>query len=120
MVLAASWGNVKNSTVGARGMGEVIERAASLGDYELAEKLYKSAAGNVLGAESELEDVIYPEKVVERRIGELEEKLVQYLGNREIYLAIADLYEQLGEAEKSGEYREKARVLDPNNSIFQP
>lgn len=132
IVLLASALNVKNSVVGARGSEEVVSKAAERGDYETAKELFnqrtkESENRGVLGAETDpssdeasLEDRVYPEKVVERRIDELEEKLGEYPGDREIYLALADLYGQLGNQDKSDEYREKARVLDPNNPIFQP
>lgn len=118
VVIAVSWGNVKNSVVSARNVRDVIEKAVNRGDYQTAKELLTN--DGVLGVESELEDKVYPERVVERRIGVLEEKLKEYPENRDIYLALADLYGQLDNQEKSDEYREKARVLDPNKPIFQP
>jgi len=114
------------SLSGARSAEEATRMAASRGDYTLARQLLTNqqtsgASSNlVLGVSTDLpaqagmEDLVYPEKVVERRITELEEKLREYPGNRQIYLTLAGLYEQLGNQEKSSEYREKARVLDPN------
>ena len=120
--------NVKNSTVGARELRDVIEKAVERGDYFLAEHLYQTEGKQVLGSSSELEDKIYPERVVERRIAELESRLEEYPGNREIYLILANLYQQLEGTrvdtgvdpykDKATEYREKARVLDPNHVIF--
>ncbi len=115
VMLLASALNVKNSVVGATSLGGVTKRAAERGDYELARWLYEAGGDKVLGAGSELEDKVYPERVIERRIAELEEKLEEYPGNREIYLLLTDLYGQVGNQELESEYREKARVLDPNN-----
>ena len=112
--------NVKNSVVGARDLRQVIEKAAERGDYGMAEQLYTTEDVQVLGASNELEDLVYPERVVERRIAELEQKLEDYPGNREIFLAMAELYREIGNTEKSQEYFEQARILDPNNAIFQP
>ena len=122
LVLVTSVFNVKNSVVGLDSLGQVIIKSAKSGDYTLAEELFKKlevgqSGNNILGSESELEDVVYPEKIVERRIFQLENKLVEYPGNREIYLELAGLYGQLGHEEQSNEYREKARILDPNNDI---
>lgn len=108
VVVVASALNSKNSTVGARGVEEVVARAAKLGDYQLAQKLWNDSM-------SEFEDLVYPERRIERRIAELEAKLEEYPGNRQIYLGLTDLYEQLGNRDKSDEYREKARILSPNN-----
>jgi len=120
--------NVRNSTVGARELQDVIEKAVERGDYFLAEHLYQTEGKQVLGSSSELEDKIYPERVVERRIAELGGRLEEYPGNREIYLILANLYQQLegtrvdtgvdSYKNKATEYREKARVLDPNHVIF--
>jgi len=120
--------NVRNSTVGARELRDVIEKAVERGDYFLAEHLYQTEGKQVLGSSSELEDKIYPERVVERRIAELGGRLEEYPGNREIYLILANLYQQLegtrvdtgvdSYKNKATEYREKARVLDPNHVIF--
>ena len=107
--------NVKNSVVGAASLGGVIKLAAERGDYELARQLYEAGEEKVLGAESELEDKVYPGRVVERRIAELEEKLKIYPGNRDIYLMLGELYTQAGEEVRANEYREEARILDPNN-----
>lgn len=93
---------------------EAIRAAAGAGDYPLAERLYQTSGQRVLGASSELEEVVYPVKNVERKIAELEEKLREYPGNREIYLGLAKLYGQMGRAEEAEKYQEMARILDPN------
>lgn len=123
LVLLTSVLNVKNSLAGASNTREAIEISAVNGDYETARRLYEQRTENidysVLGEESELENLVYPERRVERRIAELEEKLNIYPGNREIYLELAELYGQLGNDAKSHEYSEKARILDPNGDIFR-
>lgn len=121
VVIVVSLVNVKNSTVGARNTQEAIELAVSRGDYQIARELFTRQQANettnteVLGEESELEDKVYPEKVVERRIAQLEQKLQEYPENRTVYLALANLYAQIGNQEMASQYREKARILDPNN-----
>ncbi len=122
-ILASSL-NVKNSVVGARDLRGVIEKAAERGDYTTASQLWSNqdrTAGNesILGAESELEDKVYPERVVERQIAELEGKLGEYPEHRDILLEISRLYRELGEQEKAEDYFEQARVLDPNGEWFR-
>lgn len=97
---------------------EIIEEAAEQGDYQAAEEIYKANV-EVLGTSTELEEKVYPVKALERKIGELEHKLEEYPENREIYLMLEDLYNQMENPEKASEYREKARVLDPNSEIFK-
>jgi tetratricopeptide (TPR) repeat protein len=107
-VVVSSVVSAKNSVVGVTRLEAVVERSAKLGDYQLARGLWNESMG-------ELEDVVYPERKIERRIADLEIKLGEYPGNRQIYLALAELYAQLDNAERAAEYREKARILDPNN-----
>lgn len=119
VVISVSWGQARDSVVGARDLREVIERASGRGDYEMARELMKQYTKipmnqAVLGANSELEDKVYPERVIERRITELETKLTEYPGNREILLTLAAAYGEIGESEKAQIYHEQARILDPN------
>lgn len=113
----------KESLVGATSRSEAIKRAAKLGDYQTAAELLEQGReikeDKVLGVESELEEIVYPEMIVWRRIEELEEKLEVYPGSKEIYLMLTSLYLQLGQLERADEYREKARILDPNGLEFQ-
>ena len=97
---------------GVSDLSEATALSAKLGDYELAQKLFDR--GEVLG----LEDKVFPEKMVVNKIAELEQKLEEYPGNRIIFLSLAELHEQLGNQEVASEYREKARVLDPNEVRF--
>lgn len=102
------------SLVGVQSREEAIKRAAEAGDYGLAEELYQTGEEQVLGVRSELEEVVYPVKKIEARIRELEARLGEYPGNREIYLELAGLYRQSGKVEEAKRYAEMARVLDPN------
>jgi len=97
---------------------QIIELAAEKGDYQTAKELFTNNQ-EVLGATTELEEKVYPEKAVERKIGELENKLSEYPENKEIYLMLADLYTQIDNPEQAGVYEEKARMLDPNNEMFR-
>ncbi|PIR98951.1 hypothetical protein COT87_02100 [Candidatus Collierbacteria bacterium CG10_big_fil_rev_8_21_14_0_10_44_9] len=119
LVIIASVANVKSSVAGARGEREVIERAARVGDYETARKLYSDqftggSGQEVLGAESKLEDLVYPEQKLAREIEKWESGLAENPGNREIMRGLAQLYEQVGNIEKVIELREQIRILDPN------
>lgn len=119
MVVIASAANVKTSVVGARSEREVIERAAGVGDYQTARELFERLQIlddrlQVLGAESALEELVYPEEKLAREIARWEGKLAEYLGNREIMRGLAGLYEQAGETDKAAELREQVRKLDPN------
>jgi tetratricopeptide (TPR) repeat protein len=117
--LLLSWAASKNSLAGARTQNEAIKKAAEQGDYQTAQALYEEMNSGstepVLGVMSEIETLVYPERKVEQRISELLLKLEEYPGNREIYLSLAELYSQIGNEESAQEYREKARILDPNN-----
>lgn len=124
VIIITSWAYHEISVVGERDTRSVIERAAKQGDYQTAQALFEKTLderrqSSVLGAVSELEDRVYPERVIARRIAELEIKLEEYPANKEIYLMLTSLYGQLGNTEKSDEYREKARILDPNDPQFQ-
>lgn len=115
MVVIASAANVKNSVVGARNEREIIVQAAQKGDYRLASELYGRLGNDVvLGAESALEELVYPEEKLAREIERWEEALGKYPGNREIMRGLAELYEQVGEQEKARELREQVRIMDPN------
>lgn len=119
LILLLSITSAKNSLSNARSTAEAIRAATERGDYQTAKSLYEKMTGTgkdpVLGLSSELEELVYPERRVEQRISELSLKLEEYPGNREIYLTLAELYSQIGNQEIAQEYREKARILDPNN-----
>ena len=119
VVVGASIINVKMSVVGARSEREIIEMSAKVGDYETAKELYGQCQvtpchEQVLGAETELEDLVYPEQKLAREIARWEGALKQYPSNREIMRGLASLYEQAGESERAEELREQSRILDPN------
>jgi tetratricopeptide (TPR) repeat protein len=121
LVMLLSLLNVKNSTTSAQAIREVVEKASKRGDYATAAKYFEQTSlnENVLGADSELEDRVYPDRMVEREITRLEEQLAQTPNHFEIYLELARLNTLIGNTEQSSEYREKARILDPNNVIFK-
>lgn len=114
VVVVNSVVSAKYSVVGVRDMAEVIKLSAERGDYATARDLYDGCTVSGCQGVTALEDIVYPERKVERRIEELEAKLLDYPGNREIYHILADLSDQLGREERASEYREKARILDPN------
>lgn len=107
---------------------EAIRVAVSAGDYGAAQVLYEQcqvtrcngALDNVLGVESELEELVYPERVVEREIARYEGLNTTYPGHRDILVTLASLYGQLGQVEKQEYFLEEVRKLDPNNVIFRP
>ena len=108
MVFGVSLKYSKDTVVGAINTREVVEVAAKRGDYQTARSLWDDSM-------SDLEDMVYPERKISKRIVELTQSLEIYPESREIYQAIAELYKQLGNEEKSQEYRERARILDPND-----
>lgn len=105
-----------NGMTRATSVEQAMRLAVAQGDYALAEQLYVTTDSEVLGANSEIEALIYPERIVERRIAALEQKLEIYPGNKEIYLLLAQLYDQIGNQEMAREYSEQARILDPNGN----
>lgn len=113
----------KSPLFGSR--SDVIKWAAAGGDYATAQILYENGqeqmteGQKILGAGSELEEVVYPEKKVENQIERdilLNEK---YPGNRDLLLHLSDLYAAIGNSESAEITREQARKLDPNNEIFK-
>lgn len=122
LALVTSTTSIGNSVVASTNISDVIDHATSVGDYDLARGLYPSLNTTdselaILGSESELEDKVYPERKVERRISELQSKLELYPGSVEIYRSLSELYGQLGNTDLKAEYREKIRILDPNDTV---
>ncbi len=97
----------RDSVVAAKNFKDVVEVAAKRGDYATARSLWDDSM-------NDLEDMVYPERKITKRIEELTQSLEIYPESREIYLALSNLHMQLGNDEKSQEYRERARILDPN------
>lgn len=122
LIITMSTYDAKASLVSASGLVEAALRAAYVGDYAIAQDLWErqmiKEEASVLGVESELEDRVYPERVVEREIEKYEGLLTKYPGHRDIYLTLANLYGQIDKSEQSEQYLELARELDPNNSVF--
>lgn len=130
LILLLSAAGSGMSATGETNLDGIIKRAAQIGDYQTAREIYEARLRNVkpdvlgvesdqVSAETSLEELVYPERKVQRRIVDLEVKLEIYPENKEIYLLLADLYGQLDEKDKASEYREKARVLDPNGAEFR-
>lgn len=114
---------LKESMVGAHGLVDGAMRAAKVGDYVLARRLYEKQytqedSEQVRGVRSEAEELIFPERQVEREIARYEDLLNQYPGHRDIYLALAQLYSQIKRTQQAELYYNLARELDPNNSVF--
>lgn len=98
---------------------KIIWAAAKQGDYELAQTLFEQIQDSrgkiqVLGADSKLEEVVYPERRIARDIGEWEAQLEAYPGHRDILLTLALLHKQAGNMDMAEEYWGEARKLDPN------
>ena len=97
----------RDSVVAAKNFKDVVEVAAKRGDYATARSLWDDSM-------NDLEDMVYPERKITKRIEELTQSLEIYPESREIYLALSNLHMQLGNDEKSQEYRERERILEPN------
>lgn len=97
------------STTKARTKTELVKMAVQRGDYSTAEKYFDERMNSI-------EDLVYPRRKIERRIVELREKADQYPESVDLYVGISKLYQQLDESELASEYREKARILSPNES----
>lgn len=125
LVLMASWMGRGTSLAGTKNWREAVERAAEVGDYRLARELVRkqqvvNSDKDVLGADSELDELVYPERKVQRVITSYEELNRRYPGHRDILLTLSKLYAELGNGKQAESYRGAARALDPNNPIFQP
>jgi pentatricopeptide repeat protein len=102
----------------------MIEAAARQGDYETARTLYAQMLdsrfkNHVLGVNSDLEELVYPEKKVENEIALREQRIEKYPHSRDLLLGLSTLYAEIGDSRKAAEYREDARILDPNNEMFK-
>ncbi len=96
----------------------VVLGLAARGDYALAQRLYNlGTTGNavVLGAASEVEAQIYPERVLETALAANLRLLERYPGHRDILVQTARIYEQLGQREHAAALWAEARYLDPNS-----
>ncbi len=114
LVISTSLITSKRSLAGAEGRVEAAVVAASVGDYDVAQSLWEKQ----IPEERLAEDMIYPERVVEREITKYQELLAKYPGHRDIYLVLSQLYSQIGESEQAQSYLEMVRELDPNNAYF--
>lgn len=102
---------------------DVMKWAAGNGDYQTAQKIYLGLSETymntqVLGAGTDLEEIVYPEKRIERELHNSLELLQIYPGDRDLLLHVAELYTETGDAEQAQIYWNQARLLDPNNPVF--
>lgn len=99
---------------------ELAETAAKQGDYVLAEDEYFKGlalaenSATVLGVNSYLEDLIYPERKIRAEI-ELLEGIKAEVISREVHARLAVLYDSIGEKEKMRAEIEMAEAIDPND-----
>lgn len=112
----------KASVVGTSSLREASVKAALVGDYDAAQKLYEKCQvtqcqDRVLGVMSEVEDLVFPMQPVQREIERYTELLVKYPGHRDIYLVLAKLYTQVNMSAEAQRYYDLARELDPNNQM---
>jgi hypothetical protein len=115
LLLVVSLFQKRDSLAHVESTEQAIRVAAQSGDYLLAEELYTRHDSTVLGANTELERLIYPERVIEERITKVEENSLIYPENRQMYLLLSELYLQSGNQELASDYAERARILAPNN-----
>ena len=123
-VIGSSIVSGKVSLAGARDLREASIRAARAGDYAKAQALWNVHQLQMtndqlgMGLESELEDIVFPQSVIEREIVKFEEMLERYPGHRDIYLVLSKLHNQIGQSEQATTSLELARELDPNNFVL--
>lgn len=125
LVIALSWIERETSSAWLKNEHEVIEKAARMGDHKLARALLDkreraNSNQDILGVDAELEELVYPDRVIKREIARYEELSSTYPGHRDILLMLSRLYGELGQADWQAYYFEAARKIDPNNPIFQP
>ena len=95
---------------------ELISLAIKHGDLGFARSEYeRGIVDKVLGANTEIEDKLWPERVIRRRIEELEEELKTGIESREVNLRLMVLYLELGDKERAKEYFLSAERIDPND-----
>lgn len=98
----------KEATISARNKTELVKIAAEAGDYKTAELFFDEEMES-------LRDLVYPARKLESRIVELKATTELYPESTRIFLELANLYDQIGENDLRDLYREKARVLNPND-----
>lgn len=93
---------------------QIIEAAVKYGDWKTAERIYTSEGKGVLGADTETDKMIWPEKEIEREIeywGDLMKKTPSRYG----FQKLSELYTRLGREAEATEALDKARDIDPND-----
>lgn len=91
---------------------------AKKGDYKLAEREYVIGSsfnnnGDVLGASSEIEDAIWPERRILDMITAIENGSAPE--SRFNYLRLAKLYWEVNDIDTAREYLSRAIAIDPND-----
>lgn len=122
VVIVASVVTGAGSTAGVASERELVRRAVRVGDYETARRVWKKETTKnsaVLGVETELEELIYPERKIEEEIKKYEQLLTTYPNNRDILLHLSRLCRIIESGACASEYWEQARILDPNNAMFR-
>ena len=93
-------------------------KAAQANDYTLAQTLYTEAQNNrlgqVLGVNTSLERLIFPERAIRREIDTLI-ALAQLQPSRLVYLRLVLLYWRLAQLPQAKHYLELAQNIDPND-----
>ncbi|MFC1653685.1 hypothetical protein ACFL1M_02460 [Patescibacteria group bacterium] len=100
--------------------GEFIDlslEVASVFDYDLASYLYDYAMSinTVLGISSDQESVIFPEKYLYYKLGEIESHLEIYPNSRDLLLEKGLLLLELDKKDQAAEVFFELHLLDPNN-----
>jgi len=97
----------------------IATEAAKQGDYRLARELLEEKerdAAGVLGVSTQLTELVYPKRRVEREIESRKEQLELYPGHKDILWSLAQLYRLAGEEVSAEEYYAMVKLLDPNGS----
>ena len=89
---------------------DLAKEAAKAYDYELAEKEFSLAGGEVLGARDE----VFAEEIIKEEIISWEEK-AEKIDTRDVWLKLALLKWQILDGAGAEESWKKAWFIDPNN-----
>lgn len=103
----------------ATNLTQLALKAAGSMDLVLAQSLYAQSQINqgpvVLGARSDLEQLIFPKQTLEKEINNLS-SLAGLVSSRALYLKLALLHWRNYENTQSENYLNLAKAIDPNDS----
>lgn len=103
----------------AENLTQLALKAAAGADLVLAQSLHAQAQINqgpaVLGARSDLEQIIFPKQTLEKEISNLN-SLANLIPSRALYLKLALLHWRNYETQKAKNYLNLAIAIDPNDS----